>query len=698
MQKIIKNTKKIKVYWFNFHTVPVALFGISFLAYGLYLAWMGFYFDDLPWIWFSHASGPEALRRLEFHRPLSSWLFSFGTQLLGQKPLNWQLFTFFLRTLSGITAWWTVRMIWPKRELQATAVGMLFLIYPGFGQQFVSVNNSRHILGLVLYLFSLGVMARVARNQKRAWIWVPLAVLLSLLGMLTTEYYYGLELLRPFVLWIILDRKGNRIQNTILHWLPYLAALVGIFIWRISVSRFGNYDLNLLDSLSAAPFSTIQKTAQIILEDIFLVTFGAWMQTIKLLNPFIYGWRTVFFSLGRMIIIGIGIFFYLTKIKVPSQDGRWGNQAVSLGMLALIFGGLSFWITNLNIGLGFSSDRFNLSFMFGCSLLIAGVLEWLFHSRTAKLLLLSLIISLSINYHYQNALTYREDWNNVNYFFNQLVWRIPGLQPGTAFISDDLTFQYSWDNSLTAPLNWIYFPEFKPAVDLDYWYPDKISSIGSSYYPPGFSFTEMPLSFYFLDLRLGSKIPALEQGLLISGRYRYYQFEGSTDQMILIHNQPPYCLRVLDSNSQTHFLGLSKEAKEALPFSNLDQIEVGSDPPATLPDFFGPELPPDWCYYFQKAELARQQQDWAKVAALGDEAMALFASPNHPSELEPFIEGYAYTGRWEDAIALSMQVFEKEQKMVGMLCTTWQRIEDSTLTDISSTKAVFSMKEILACP
>ena len=55
--------------------------------------------------------------------------------------------------------------------------------------------------------------------------------------------------------------------------------------------------------------------------------------------------------------------------------------------------------------------------------------------------------------------------------------------------------------------------------------------------------------------------------------------------------------------------------------SDPNLILVNADPPAQPPYLLGPEPEHDWCYYFEKAELARQQADWQQVAMLGDQAL-----------------------------------------------------------------------------
>jgi hypothetical protein len=62
------------------------------------------------------------------------------------------------------------------------------------------------------------------------------------------------------------------------------------------------------------------------------------------------------------------------------------------------------------------------------------------------------------------------------------------------------------------------------------------------------------------------------------------------------------------------------------------------------------------------------------VAQLGDEAQKLGYSPNNPQEWIPFIEGYAYTGRWDEAFRLTQQVHRINFRIDPRVCHVWERI------------------------
>ncbi len=71
---------------------------------------------------------------------------------------------------------------------------------------------------------------------------------------------------------------------------------------------------------------------------------------------------------------------------------------------------------------------------------------------------------------------------------------------------------------------------------------------------------------------------------------------------------------------------------------------------------FGPALAQEWCYYYQKADLARQQGDWEGVARLGTEAQKLELHPNDQIEWMPFLQAYAFLGNKKQVNGLSTRV------------------------------------------
>jgi hypothetical protein len=107
-------------------------------------------------------------------------------------------------------------------------------------------------------------------------------------------------------------------------------------------------------------------------------------------------------------------------------------------------------------------------------------------------------------------------------------------------------------------------------------------------------------------------------------------------------------------------------------------------PPVAI---FGPEPERDWCYLYQKAELARQQSDWDGVANLAQQAAEQGYDLNNSSsntlfEWLPFVNGYQELGRYEEARQLSLEITHKDARMTNRLCTLWSKDTHPEAVDI----------------
>ena len=80
------------------------------------------------------------------------------------------------------------------------------------------------------------------------------------------------------------------------------------------------------------------------------------------------------------------------------------------------------------------------------------------------------------------------------------------------------------------------------------------------------------------------------------------------------------------------------------PYSSFEHILAHE--PATLPPVivFGAEPEHNWCYFYQKAALARQRKAWDEIRLLGDETLAENLVPGDLIEWMPFLQAYAQLG------------------------------------------------------
>ncbi|MEA3351833.1 MAG: hypothetical protein U9Q82_14550, partial [Chloroflexota bacterium] len=389
-------------------------------------------------------------------------------------------------------------------------------------------------------------------------------------------------------------------------------------------------------------------------------------------DPMLFGPRSRLYYWGLTIVATVGVLLFFIFSRSSPASKRWGAEAVTISVAALILGPIPFWVTGLDIRLNFPFDRLTLPMMLGASLLLVAVLELLIKKKTVKVLLISLIIGLSVGFHYQNSITYRRDWQHQISFFQQLTWRIPALEPNTAILSNQLSATQSTDNSLTAPLNWTYAPDFSSG--------------------------DMPLFMYYIELRFGREQTFFDKDTTLSRLYRFFPFEGSPQQALVLYHAPPACLRVLDDAHHHYYPLLPSYMREVLPYSHPDRIITDAESAATLPGVLAkyPQTK-SWCYYFEKADLARQRGDWEQVAQLGDIAFPLDDSPNHASERLPFIEGYAHTGQIARAEALTFEALEINKFIGPMLCEAWERIEASTPASTQRDEALERINQAMDC-
>jgi hypothetical protein len=338
-------------------------------------------------------------------------------------------------------------------------------------------------------------------------------------------------------------------------------------------------------------------------------------------------------------------------------------------------GGIPFWLTNLPIGLDFPWDRFTLAMMFGSCLLVAGLIDWLTRTRLQKVVIFGVLIGLASGLHINYANLFRREWNAQLQFFWQLSWRAPAIKPNTLLLTAELPFVYFSDNSLTAPLNWIYAPEYRSG--------------------------NMPYLLYSAEARHEVSLPNLKPDIPVRQPYRATQFEGSTNQALVLFYTPPGCLKVVNPHTDQRMPQKPNYISDMMPLSRLDLIQPDPPLPARPPaSVFANEPPVDWCYYFEKAELARQIGDWDQVAKLADQAAQLkerLYEVNAP-ELVNYIEGYAHTGRWADALLLTDEALALSERMDRMLCDAWDRIAQSqSPVDTDFQNAWSVAREKLAC-
>jgi len=696
------------------HT-PLILLLVCGLAYGLLFAWQGFYWDDFPLMWIAETYGLAGLARyFSTNRPFWGLFFQASNALLGEQPWQWQLFGLFWRWVSTVTFWLFLKQLWPRQAQAAALAALALLVYPGFGQQPIGMVYGHFFLIMAMFFFSLYAGLRALRSAKQARIWTVGALLASFINLITLEYFFVLELARPLVYGLALTHPASPqrlMGRTLRAWLPYLLLFSGVVIWRVFFFEFQsqNYSAVGLDALRADPISGGLVMLGRILTQIGRAGVAAWVQ--PFLVPDLAGLgriNTVIYVLVSLAGIAL-VFWLLVSLRenaasqekgsgVARQDGQilpgqttsnrgtrpgpfgrverqTGLQMLAVGAFLLLIAGAPFYLTGLPVRLGFPNDRFTLPFMPGSALVLTGLLYSLpLRKNWPRLLVAGLLLGLAVGYHFANSTAYRRDWNLQKAFFWQLSWRVPGLVPGTTLVSNDLPLRFYSDNSLTAPLNWIYAPENRTQA-MDY-------------------------MFFYTSVRWNvDSWLASSPGLPIEVDYLAATFSGSTDQVVVLYYQPPACLRVLDGQIEkdNQFLPVKIRTAAANLGSSAWILPEPATPAIPPRHYYGLEPARGWCYYYLKADLARQVQDWERVAALGDQAFDLGDYPNDPAERLPFIEGYAHLGRWQDALEQTRLAGQISPAIRPVLCRLWQRIDPNTAENPGKQEVIQQLSIEIPC-
>jgi hypothetical protein len=104
------------------------------------------------------------------------------------------------------------------------------------------------------------------------------------------------------------------------------------------------------------------------------------------------------------------------------------------------------------------------------------------------------------------------------------------------------------------------------------------------------------------------------------------------------------CLHVYNGS-----LGLSLTESPTVammaPYSEVSWIQTNANPSTVSSQVFGEEPEHNWCFYYQKINLALQKGEWTKAAHLADEAIAGDFRPNEITEWLPVLLAYANNGQ-----------------------------------------------------
>ncbi len=653
------------------------LLAVTGLAYGLQIHRLGFYWDD--WVFVYRYSKIGILNTIWYGptRQLAVFLQAPGFLFAEDSPLRWHIYMLFLRWGVAAVFSWVLHLIWPARRNLTYLMALLFAVHPAFTQNSIAVVYSVQILGYGVFLLSLGLMVCSLKYPRWFW-WFTLGALATqALHLFSGEYYFGLELIRPLVLWVVLGPAHKRFLKTF-QFSGFYVSLLGFYLlWRFGVFTTGQFETYSYKTLPIAygrdGIGAIVDLLRYGLQDVLFLLVNVWGKTIP---PEVIDFSQPYnlFSVFVALLLAASLYFAFTRYLSPSNEpanspeDHFFRDAALIGFGAVLLGFIPGWyVMRFIIMPGNYGDRFALPSMLGATILLMALVEFFGNSaRKRNILLASLLIGLAVGLQIRATNSYRWDWERQLRTYWQTYWRAPALQPGTILVGGNAIS--------TTTVNYV------GAFAFNFLYPSL-----AAYDQPQVWFVN-----YYKTL-LPENLASFENGELQPvDRHSNIEVTLRPSHLLGIHYDSEACLRLLEPDS----LDLYEIEASYQPVASLSNpaliLPTASQQPSV--HIFGQEPAANWCYFYQKADLARQFGDWQSILLLEKQARDLGLTPRSDFERLPFIEAHARSGDWPSALEASLETFESTRRTRAALCTLWRSFEDP---DPQTSQALFSQ---LSCP
>ncbi|HNB51212.1 MAG TPA: hypothetical protein PK530_04690, partial [Anaerolineales bacterium] len=443
---------KIKNFQIMRGGIPLAIFLLCALTFGPLITQLGFYWDDWTVIEVIHLK-QDLWEFYAYNRPASAWTQAFFAPVLGTSTLYWHLFAEGAWALTAVACWWMLDRLWPTHKRQTTAMAMLFAVHPLFLLHPIAVAFSQQYLTFLPFFISMGAMLAAMRNPARFWLWTGIGLLTMAIHMLTMEYFWGLELARPLLIWVVLQdrawglgRKTKGLQ-TLKIWGPYVAVLMGVVIWRMFFVTFSEGDPNelvMLDTIASNPLAGVGQLAQTVVYDLVYMLVHRWAETVDL-EWFNLQDEFLWVVWGMALLTGVGATLFLKCLKdfpapLAPRNEQW--QIIGVGLWMMIVGGLAVWLPGRSVVNGLYDDRFALPLLPGVAILTIGGIGF-FAQPQVRAALAGILLGLAVAMHLRVQNDYRWDWVNQQRAFWQFYWRAPALAENTVVFSDGTLFRYT---------------------------------------------------------------------------------------------------------------------------------------------------------------------------------------------------------------------------------------------------------------
>lgn len=673
---------------FTESNAPLAFFILCFLSFGLLIPRLGFYMDDWPYVFYAKIKGIDSLREMLVYdsRPNAAWLYMLAFRLLGFRPAAWHIFALMMR-FAAVTAFWlSLRAIWREQKRGVIAVSLLFAVFPFFMLQPFAVGSTHHWFGFLAFNTSLFFMVMAFQDPSpKKWFYVAGALVLEAAHLFTSEYFAGLELTRIVILWILISRAESapprKILRTFFNWLPYLLVLGVFFFWRIVLYQnpegVTRNEPVILAQLTSEPFTAMRFLVNAFISDAVSVMTIGWGKAadpslLDIASPFVQ--FKIFFCALTFALA----YFYLRNLSPKNDEPNspnWRRESLPLALFSLMTGGLPIWFIGRSIVESknlLSASRFGIPAMFGAALLTYLLVDYFIAEKKKRNLLLAFLLALSVNFHLDNTKEFQYSWEKQERFAQQLIWRAPAIAPGTAILTDQEVMGMMGEYAVSFSINTTY----------------QAADFGNS-----------PPYWYFPFAYTNPNVDDLLQGAPLEYQKLTMEFNGNSNQMLLVDFNPELkrCLWILQPQD-TNLRLVSDDVRRLAERSDIHLIEqFPGNPPNPPTDIYGRANTQTWCYYFERADLARQYGQWDEIVRLWNEAQAVGERPDNGFEYIPFIEGFGHIGDWDEVREKTKFANRITAGLEPSLCGALDRLMQTASASAERDETIRDLKEDLKC-
>ena len=554
--------------------------------------------------------------------------------LFGFEPFYYHLSAYLFRFLGGICLYWALRMLWPQKRFSTLATALLFTVYPGFLSQINAIDYQSHILGLFLALLSVALTIKSILTIERTprLLFVAASILAGWGYLSQMEYFIGMEAFRFAIIFVLIWRMQgesvrHKLMKGIIASLPFLMIAGGFLIWRLFffVAERKATDIGLQVSQMFSSPLTLLWWLNYLIQDMFSVVLVAWGLPVYIL-AFPLRLRDVMSAFGWAGLAVLLVIFGMRRVdaqirenesEAEADSGR-SQEALWLSLISIIGGLLPVILVNRHVTLP-DYSRYTLIASVGAALLLVTVIENI-SSRTVRTAVLGFFIAVAVMTHYGNAVKAVNETLATRNFWWQVAWRAPQIQPGVTLIASYPGSSLSEDYFIWGPANLIYYPEKQEANPVE---------------------IQIPAAVLTDDVVLEISTNGGVETPLRRGNYLERDF-GNV--LVMIQSRSNGCVRII--NGDVPELSPSDQHRLLLiaPYSRLENVVTEGEfqtPPEVV---FGQEPEHDWCFYYQKADLARQRGEWEQIPDLLKEALDQGYYPEDGLEWMPFLQANAVLG------------------------------------------------------